>query len=77
MNQEMSLGLHWVWKQMAVQWSRAAEGMHCLDLCCGSGDLALLLARRVGKSGRVTGADFSVEAAGDRIPQIPLPTAPH
>ena len=41
--------------------SGAAKGMHCLDLCCGSGDLALLLARRVGSSGRVTGADFAVQ----------------
>jgi demethylphylloquinol methyltransferase len=59
MNQDMSLGLHQVWKQMAVRWSGAAEGMHCLDLCCGSGDLALLLARRVGVTGQVTGADFA------------------
>jgi demethylmenaquinone methyltransferase/2-methoxy-6-polyprenyl-1,4-benzoquinol methylase len=73
MNQEMSLGLHWVWKQMAVQWSGASEGMHCLDLCCGSGDLALLLARRVGKSGRVTGADFSskqLAIASHRSPHL-------
>ncbi|WP_038018012.1 bifunctional demethylmenaquinone methyltransferase/2-methoxy-6-polyprenyl-1,4-benzoquinol methylase UbiE [Synechococcus sp. PCC 7335] len=61
MNQDMSLGLHLVWKQMAVQWSRADEGMHCLDLCCGSGDLALLLARRVGASGQVVGVDFAAQ----------------
>lgn len=60
MNQDMSFGLHQVWKQMAVRWSGAAEGMNCLDLCCGSGDLALLLARRVGVSGQVTGADFAI-----------------
>ena len=59
MNQDMSLGLHRVWKQMAVRWSGAAEGMDCLDVCCGSGDLALLLARQVGASGHVTGADFA------------------
>jgi demethylphylloquinol methyltransferase len=59
MNQDMSFGLHQVWKQMAVRWSGAAEGMTCLDLCCGSGDLALLLARQVGVMGQVTGADFS------------------
>ncbi len=61
MNQDMSFGLHQVWKQMAVRWSEASEGMHCLDLCCGSGDLALLLARQVGVTGQVTGADFAVE----------------
>ena len=61
LNQDLSLGLHRVWKQMAVRWSGAAEGMNCLDVCCGSGDLALLLARQVGQAGQVTGADFAVE----------------
>lgn len=61
LNQDLSLGLHRVWKQMAVRWSGAAEDMNCLDVCCGSGDLSLLLARRVGQTGQVTGADFAVE----------------
>ena len=61
MNQDMSLGLHQIWKQMAVQWSKAAKDMHCLDLCCGSGDLAFLLARQVGNNGLVTGVDFSAQ----------------
>ena len=61
MNQDMSFGLHQVWKRMAVSWSGVAVGMHCLDVCCGSGDLALLLARKVGETGQVTGADFAVE----------------
>ncbi len=61
MNQAMSLGLHRIWKQMAVRWSKADEGMHCLDVCCGSGDLALLLARQVKQNGRVTGADFATQ----------------
>ncbi len=73
MNQSMSLGLHRVWKQMAVLWSRAAEGMHCLDVCCGSGDLALLLARQVRQSGQVTGADFAAQQlaiASQREPHL-------
>jgi len=73
MNQDMSLGLHRIWKQMAVEWSDAAKGMHCLDLCCGSGDLALLLARKVGKSGQVTGADFAAQQlaiAAQRTPHL-------
>ena len=61
LNQDLSFGLHQVWKQMAVRWSGASTGMNCLDVCCGSGDLALLLARQVGKTGHVTGADFAVE----------------
>ncbi|MEO0705122.1 MAG: bifunctional demethylmenaquinone methyltransferase/2-methoxy-6-polyprenyl-1,4-benzoquinol methylase UbiE [Cyanobacteria bacterium J06649_5] len=61
LNQDLSFGLHRVWKQMAVRWSGATASMNCLDVCCGSGDLALLLARQVGKAGQVTGADFAVE----------------
>jgi len=58
-NQQLSWGLHRVWKQMAVDWSGAAPGQTCLDVCCGSGDLALLLARRVGPTGEVYGLDFA------------------
>lgn len=58
-NQQLSWGLHRIWKQMTVDWSRAAPGHTCLDVCCGSGDLTLLLARRVGPSGEVYGLDFS------------------
>jgi ubiquinone/menaquinone biosynthesis methyltransferase len=58
-NQQLSFGLHWVWKRMAVAWSGAAPGHTCLDLCCGSGDLALLLARQVAPTGQVLGVDFS------------------
>ena len=59
MNDWLSLGQHRIWKQMAVKWSSASPGDTCLDLCCGSGDLALLLARRVGHTGDVIGVDFS------------------
>ncbi len=61
MNQWLSLGQHRIWKQMAVKWSGAKPGDRCLDVCCGSGDLAQLLAARVGKTGSVIGIDFSTE----------------
>ena len=44
---------------MTVKWSNARPGNTCLDLCCGSGDLALLLAQQAGPTGCVFGADFS------------------
>ena len=59
LNTSLSLGLHRVWKQMAVKWSGAEVGDRCLDVCCGSGDLALLLANCVGLQGHVTGIDFA------------------
>lgn len=59
LNNDLSLGMHWVWKQMAVSWSEAKPGDICLDLCCGSGDLTQLLAKQVGMTGTVIGADFA------------------
>jgi len=59
MNDRLSLGQHRVWKQMAIKWSQAKAGDTCLDVCCGSGDLALRLAGRVGNAGKVYGVDFS------------------
>ncbi|MDF5712824.1 MAG: bifunctional demethylmenaquinone methyltransferase/2-methoxy-6-polyprenyl-1,4-benzoquinol methylase UbiE [Rhizonema sp. NSF051] len=59
LNDWLSLGQHRVWKEMAVKWSFAQPGDTCLDLCCGSGDLSLRLARRVGTTGQVYGVDFS------------------
>ncbi|MGL5060356.1 MAG: bifunctional demethylmenaquinone methyltransferase/2-methoxy-6-polyprenyl-1,4-benzoquinol methylase UbiE [Microcoleus sp.] len=59
MNDWLSLGQHRIWKQMTVKWSNVSPGNTCLDLCCGSGDLALLLAQQAGPTGCVFGADFS------------------
>jgi len=59
LNQELSLGLHQVWKMMAVKWVEPKLGDRGLDLCCGSGDLTQFLAQFVGTPGEVTGLDFS------------------
>lgn len=76
-NQQLSWGFHRVWKQMAVDWSAAGTGHTCLDVCCGSGDLALLLARRTGPTGEVHGVDFSAAqlriAQRKAMAQYPIP----
>jgi demethylmenaquinone methyltransferase/2-methoxy-6-polyprenyl-1,4-benzoquinol methylase len=59
LNDWLSLGQHRVWKKMTVTWSNARPGNTCLDLCCGSGDLAIALSQQVGPSGYVFGVDFS------------------
>lgn len=59
LNDRLSLGQHRVWKLMTVKWSQASQGDICLDVCCGSGDIAQLLARQVGEKGQVFGLDFS------------------
>ena len=79
MNDEFSWGQHRIWKKMAVGWSRAQPGQTGLDLCCGSGDLALLLAQRLGTQGRVFGVDFSAEqlaCAQTRKKPFTFPLAP-
>ena len=53
LNDRLSLGLHRVWKRMAVRWAGARPGSAALDVCCGSGDLAFRLAAAVGPEGKV------------------------
>ena len=78
LNDRLSLGQHRIWKQMAVRWSEAKLGDHALDVCCGSGDLALLLAKKVGIQGRVTGLDFACEqlAIAKQRQMVKCPTVP-
>jgi demethylmenaquinone methyltransferase/2-methoxy-6-polyprenyl-1,4-benzoquinol methylase len=59
MNTAMTAGLHHGWRQRAADSAELREGDSALDLCCGTGDLALELRTRVGAGGRVVGADFS------------------
>lgn len=61
LNDWLSLAQHRIWKQMAVKWSNPTPGDTGLDLCCGSGDLAMMLARQVGTTGKVFGVDFSCQ----------------
>jgi demethylphylloquinol methyltransferase len=78
LNNWLSLGQHRIWKEMTVKWSAAKPGDTCLDLCCGSGDLAFRLAKYVGTTGKVYGVDFSpnlLAAAKERSQsQYPQPT---
>ena len=53
LNSELSFGQHYVWKRMTVKWCRATTGQRALDVCCGTGDLAGLLAKAVGPTGEV------------------------
>ena len=77
LNDRLSFGLHRIWKLMAVKWSEPKFGDNALDVCCGSGDLALLLAKKVGDRGQVTGLDFAVEqlAIAKQRQMLKCPTA--
>ena len=58
MNSAMTAGLHHHWRQRAAERAEL-RGDSALDVCCGTGDLALELARQVGPAGSVVGCDFS------------------
>jgi len=59
MNSVMSAGLHHRWRARTADVADLVAGAAALDVCCGTGDLALELRRRVGPGGRVVGLDFS------------------
>jgi demethylmenaquinone methyltransferase/2-methoxy-6-polyprenyl-1,4-benzoquinol methylase len=56
LNDVQSFGLHRRWKRRVIELAAVRPGNRALDLCCGTGDLALALARR---GAEVTGVDFS------------------
>ena len=59
MNTAMTAGMHHRWRQRAANRAELRPGDSALDVCCGTGDLALELTRRVGPDGAVVGCDFS------------------
>ncbi|MFM1767915.1 MAG: hypothetical protein RJA22_444 [Verrucomicrobiota bacterium] len=65
-NDLQSLGLHRVWKRRLLQLTQAAPGQRALDVCCGTGDVSLALARQ---GAEVVGVDFTepmLEVARER-----------
>jgi demethylmenaquinone methyltransferase/2-methoxy-6-polyprenyl-1,4-benzoquinol methylase len=59
MNRVMTAGLDQRWRALAAAEAGVGPGAQVLDACCGTGDLAVALARMVGPNGQVTGLDFS------------------
>jgi len=77
LNDWLSFGQHRVWKKMAIAWTNPKPGDIFLDLCCGSGDVAIMLARKISNkniTGQVFGVDFSdsqLAIARNRIKNLP------
>lgn len=59
MNDVMSFGIHRLWKNTTMQLAAAKRGDQVLDLAGGTGDLTILLSRRVGPKGRVVLSDIN------------------
>jgi demethylmenaquinone methyltransferase / 2-methoxy-6-polyprenyl-1,4-benzoquinol methylase len=61
MNDLMSMGVHRIWKRIAVQLSNVRKGEQVLDLAGGTGDLTTLFEQRVGDEGNVVLADINAQ----------------
>lgn len=78
LNDLLSLGLHRLWKRQAVLWVQPRPGSTQVDLCCGTGDLAFLLAERVRPGGRVLAIDAAAapleqaRCRAARYPWLPI-----
>ena len=59
LNSVMTAGLHHRWRERAAARTGLVPGGAALDVCCGTGDLALELTRLVTPGGHVVGCDFS------------------
>ncbi len=59
MNDLMSLGIHRLWKRLAVFFSSIRSGQCVLDLAGGSGDLTRLISPKLGSSGQLVLADIN------------------
>ena len=61
LNTLLSFGLHKLWKKKLVDLLKPQQGEDWADLCCGTGDLAFLICKRVGPNGSITGIDSAKE----------------
>ena len=70
MNDLMSFGAHRLWKHFTLSLTGLKAGQRALDVAGGTGDLAIGLARQVGKTGQVVLSDINLdmlEAGRDRL----------
>jgi demethylmenaquinone methyltransferase/2-methoxy-6-polyprenyl-1,4-benzoquinol methylase len=59
MNDLMSLGVHRIWKRDFTSSSGVGPGDRVLDLAGGTGDIAALMSKKVGATGRVVLSDIN------------------
>jgi len=57
----MSMGIHRIWKRIAVQLSNVRKGEQVLDLAGGTGDLTTLFEQLVGTEGNIVLADINAQ----------------
>lgn len=59
MNSVISFQRHKAWRKDVMKRMQVKNGKSALDVCCGTGDWSLSLAKKIGPDGNVVGLDFS------------------
>ena len=62
LNDIFSFGLHRLWKRRILAILNPTYGEKWIDLCCGTGDMSMLLARYMKSSKNITGMDSASQA---------------
>ena len=76
LNRLLSAGLDQGWRRRVVALSGVQAGGRALDLCAGTGDLAVMLAARVGTDGEAVGLDFCEDMLVHARRKYPVSTWP-
>lgn len=75
MNNIISLGTHRHWRKQTMAQIHLAPNAYVLDLCCGTGDWTIALAKELQAPGEVIGLDFSapmLKLAQQKVTQQPV-----
>lgn len=59
MNDLMSFGIHRIWKRLAVAQLGVRRNSRVIDIACGTADLSLLIARKLGPQGSLVLTDIN------------------
>ena len=60
LNDIFSFGLHRLWKSRLLSLLDPSEGERWIDLCCGTGDMSILLAEKLNSSDNIIGLDSAL-----------------
>lgn len=80
MNSVISFNQHKKWRDDIMRRMAVREGAHALDVCCGTADWTIALAKAAGPTGDVVGLDFSesmLEAGKPKVADYPTITLKH
>ena len=80
MNSVISFNQHKKWREDIMRRMAVRNGAKILDVCCGTADWTIALAKAAGSTGEVTGLDFSenmLEAGKPKVEAYPTITLMH